>query len=71
MYKRKKEIFCEGEDFMEILIRNVAPEELNVLDKEGFNWEPEDETYTSIVIIGEDKDDCNAALHAIGRPLMD
>ena len=56
---------------MEILIRNVTPEELNVFDKEGFNWEPEDETYTSVVIIGEDKDDCNAALHAIGRPLMD
>lgn len=56
---------------MEILIRNVTPEELNVLDKEEFNWEPEDETYTNIVIIGEDKEDCNAALYAIGRPLMD
>ena len=56
---------------MEILIRNVTPEELNILDREMFDWEPEDETNTNIIIIGEDKECCNAALYAIGRPLID
>lgn len=56
---------------MEILIRNVTPEELNILNKEKFYWYSEDYTYNNIIIIGEDKDDCNAALFAIGRPLID
>ena len=47
---------------MEILIRNVTPEELNTLDKENFDWYPEDDTYNNIVIVGEDKECCNAAL---------
>ena len=56
---------------MEILIRNVTPAELNTLDKEKFDWYSEDDTYNNIVIVGEDKEYCNAALFAIGRSLMD
>ena len=56
---------------MEILIRNVTPEELNTLDKEKFDWYSEDDTYNNIITVGEDKECCNAALFAIGRPLID
>ena len=56
---------------MEILIRNVAPAELNTLDKEKFDWYSEDDTYNNIIIVGEDKECCNTALYAIGRPLID
>ena len=56
---------------MEILIRNVTPEELNTLDKEKFDWHSEDDTYNNIIIVGKDKECCNAALFAIGRPLID
>ena len=35
---------------MEILIRNVTPEELNTLDKEKFDWYSEDDTYNNIII---------------------
>ena len=56
---------------MEILIRNATPAELNTLDKEKFNWYSEDDIYNNIVIVGEDKECCNAALYAIGRPLID
>ena len=56
---------------MEILIRNVTPEELNTLDKEKFDWYSEDDTYNNIIIVGEDKECCNATLSAIGRPFID
>ena len=38
---------------MEIVIRNVTPEELNILDKEKFDWYSEDDTYNNIIIVGE------------------
>ena len=56
---------------MEILIRNVTPTELNTLDKEKFDWYSDDDTYNNIIIVGADKECCNAALFAIGRPLID
>ena len=56
---------------MEILIRNVTPEELNILDKEKFDWYSDNDTYNNIIIVGEDNECCNAALSAIGRPLID
>ena len=56
---------------MEILIRNVTPTELNTLDKEKFDWYSDDDTYNNIIIVGADKKCCNAALYAIGRPLID
>ena len=56
---------------MEILIRNVTPKELNTLDKEKFDWYSDDDTYNNIIIVGEDKACCNAALFAIGRHLID
>ena len=56
---------------MEILIRNVTLEELNILDKGKFDWYPEDDNYNNIIIVGEDKECCNATLYAIGRPLID
>ena len=70
MYKRKNKFFVRRV-FMEILIRNVIPEELNTLDKEKFDWYSDDDTYNNIIIVGEDKECCNAALYAIGRPLID
>ena len=56
---------------MEILIRNVTPEEFNILDKEKFDWYSEDDTYNNIIIVGENKECCNTALSAIGRSLID
>ena len=56
---------------MEILIRNVTPAELNTLDKENFDWYSEDDIYNNIIIVGKDKECCNATLSAIGRSLID
>ena len=70
MYKRKNKFFVRRV-FMEILIRNVTPEELNTLDKEKFDWYSDDDTYNNIIIVGADKECCNAALYAIGRSLID
>ena len=70
MYKRKNKFFVRRVS-MEILIRNVTSAELNTLDKENFDWYSEDDTYNNIVIVGENKECYNAALYAIGRPLID
>lgn len=50
----------------ERIIENATDEEIAILDKEGFEWYPDDMVSRNIVIEG-DENYLNMALHAIRR----
>ena len=50
----------------EYIIKNVTDEEIEILDREGFEWYPDDMESRDIVIEG-DENYLNMALHAIRR----
>lgn len=51
---------------MEHIITNVTKEEIDILEREGFEWYPDDMETNDIVIEG-DEAYFNMALHAIRR----
>ena len=51
---------------MEYIIENITNEEMNILEREGFNWYPDSMDNRNVVIEG-DKAYYEMALHAIRR----
>lgn len=51
---------------MKFIVENVTDEEIQILEREGFEWYPEDMNSRDIVVEG-DALYCGMALHALRR----
>ena len=51
---------------MEFIIKNITEEEMRILEREGFEWYPDDINSNDVVIEGDDSY-YRMALHALRR----